>query len=303
MGRQIVNMNKLKKFNYEKQEKAFAYLLIFPVMLIYAVFLFYPVLTRMLDAFTNFSVFNPNATFVGLDNFKELFFNTDFFVVVARTFIFVAIIVSIQYVLGLIFALLLSLDLPYTSGLRNFAMVPWVLPVAATVLVFNWIFQPEYGLLNIFFEAIGQHQLVKYWFGDPELALPAVSIIHIWRNVPFYGIVLYAGLKGIPSELYEAASIDGSSFFNTLFKIKLPLIKKQSIIVILLHIMFTYNNIDIILLSTGGGPIGVTNMLAVNTYNIVWSKLQFGVGTASAIMMFLMLIPIALISIYFSNKD
>lgn len=177
------------------------------------------------------------------------------------------------------------------------------MPITSTVLLFNWIFQADYGLINIFLRAVGREEWVSYWFGSTKLALPAVSIIHIWRNVPFYGIVLYAGLKSIPKELYEAANIDGASFWSTLFRIKLPLIKKQSISIILLHVIFTYNNVDIILLSTGGGPVGITNMLGINAYNLVWGQYQFGVGTASSIIMFLILVPIALASIRFSNKE
>lgn len=182
-------------------------------------------------------------------------------------------------------------------------MLPWVLPVTATVLSFNWIFQPDYGLLNIFLKAIGKPELVRYWFGDVNLAFPAVILIHIWRNVPFYGIVLYAGLKGIPKDLYEAAYIDGTSNIQLFRRIILPLIKKQSIVVILLHIFFTFNNTDIILLSTGGGPVGITNVLSVSTYNLIWGEYRFGVGTASAVIMFLILIPITIISLRSSNKE
>lgn len=293
----------LNQMSYKNKEKMLAYILLSPVLIIYVLFIFYPVINGMINAFTDFSIYNNNPRFVFLDNFKELLSSPDFFVILIRTIVFVAITVAIQYVLGLAFALLLSLELSGTVWLRNFAMLPWVLPMTAAVLSFNWIFQADYGLLNIFLRAIGKPELVKYWFGDINLAFPAVVIIHVWRNVPFYGLVLYAGLKGIPKDLYEAADLDGASKWQFFQRIILPLIKKQSIVVILLHILFTFNNTDIILLATGGGPVGITNVMAVNTYNLIWNQYRFGVGTASAVIMFIILIPVTLISLRSSNKE
>lgn len=296
-------MLKKKEFNYKEREKTLAYMMLSPVLIVYVVFIFYPVLNGIIHSFTDFSVFNPNTNFVFLDNFKALLKQTDFYTILLRTIFFVIVVVFIQYVLGLIFALLLSLELPYTSALKNFAMLPWVLPVAATVLAFNWIVQPEYGLLNVLLKNIGRPDLVRYWFGNENLAMPAVMLIHIWRNVPFYGIVLYAGLKGIPKDLYESSSLDGANAFQVFWNITFPLIRKQSLIVILLHVLFTFNNVDIILLSTGGGPVGITNVMSVNTYNLVWGSYQFGIGTASAVIMFILLIPVTLWSIIMSNKE
>lgn len=300
-------MKKYTGFNndvsYKDREKVLAYMLLSPVIFVYAVFIFYPVINGMINAFTNFSIFNPNPKFIFFENFKELFINTNFLTSLIKTVVFVIVVVIIQYCLGITFALLLSLELPGTAWLRNFAMLPWVLPVTATVLTFNWIFQADYGLLNIFLRFIGKGDLVRYWFGNIDLAFPAVAIIHIWRNVPFYGIVLYAGLKGISKDYYEAAVLDGASSLQLFKHIIMPLIKKQSIIVLLLHILFTFNNADIILLATGGGPVGVTDVLAVSTYNLIWGEYRFGVGTASAVMMFLILIPITLWSLSLSNKE
>lgn len=116
-----------KKFNftsYKNKEKFVACMLTLPVLLIYFVFVFWPVLNGMANAFTDFSVFNPNPKFVFLSNFETLFFQTDFFIVIIRTLLFVLLVISFQYVFGLIFAMLLDLELPYTSGLRNFVMLP-----------------------------------------------------------------------------------------------------------------------------------------------------------------------------------
>lgn len=295
--------NKTKFASYKDREKMMAYIMLSPVLIVYILFIFYPVINGIMNAFTDFSVYNSNPHFVFLDNFKELFSRTDFFKILIKTIIFVAITVTLQYILGLTFALLLSLELPKTAWLKNFAMLPWVLPITATVLSFNWIFQSDYGLLNIFLRFIGKSDWVRYWFGDINLAFPAVIIIHVWRNVPFYGLVLYAGLKGIPKDLYEAGYIDGASNIQLFRNIVFPLIKKQSITVILLHILFTFNNTDIILLATGGGPVGITNVLPVSAYNLIWGEYRFGVGTASAVMMFLILIPITLWSLKSSNKE
>ena len=143
------NKTSFDQMSYKNKEKILAYILLSPVLIVYIIFIFYPVINGMINAFTDFSIYNNNPKFIFLDNFKELFASKDFFVILVRTIVFVIITVAIQYVLGLAFALLLSLELPYTAWLRNFAMLPWVLPMTAAVLSFNWIFQADYGLLNI----------------------------------------------------------------------------------------------------------------------------------------------------------
>ncbi|MGL5955749.1 MAG: carbohydrate ABC transporter permease [Brevinema sp.] len=281
---------------YLKKEKQIALLLLVPILCVYIIFIYYPVLVGSINAFTDYNIFSNTNNFIGLENFKQLFSLPDFSLIVQRTVIFTIIVVTLQYILGLGLALLLNQELKGFRWFKNMVMIPWVLPITVTVIIFTWITHAEYGLLNIFFRAIGKPEWVTFWFGNQNLAFWGVVFLHIWRNVPFYALVLYAALKNIPKTYYEAAKIDGASEWTMLGKITMPMILSQSIVVIILHIIFTINNVDIILLATGGGPVGSTEVLSTKAYNIMWNTYNFGVGTALSLLILLVLCIITIIS-------
>ncbi|MGL4677292.1 MAG: carbohydrate ABC transporter permease [Brevinema sp.] len=285
-----------KEPKYLKKEKQIALSLLIPILCVYIIFIYYPVFIGSINAFTDYNIFSKTNNFIGFDNFKQLFALPDFSFIVQRTFFFTMIVVALQYILGLGLALLLNQELKGFRWFKNIVMVPWVLPITVTVVMFTWITHAEYGLLNIFFRAIGKPDWVAFWFGNQQLAFWGVVFLHIWRNVPFYALVLYAALKNIPKTYYEAAKIDGASDWNMFGKITMPMILGQSIVVIILHIIFTINNVDIILLATGGGPVGTTEVLSTKAYNIMWNTYNFGMGTALSLLIVLILSIITIIS-------
>ncbi|MGL5722322.1 MAG: carbohydrate ABC transporter permease [Brevinema sp.] len=282
---------------YIQKEKRIALLFLLPALVVYGLFVYYPVLLGMINGFTDFSVFNPDPKFVGLQNFTDLFKKPEFIPVIWRTVKFTIIVVGLQYVLGLSLALLLNRELFGLRWMKNLIMLPWVLPISATVLIFNWIVHADYGLLNIFLRDIGQPQWVRFWFGDEKLAFVGVIFLHVWRNVPFYALVLLAALKNIPKTYYEAAILDGASSLDIFRKITMPMLFYQSIVVIVLHVIFTINNVDIIFLATGGGPVGVTEIMSTRAYNLMWGEYQFGMGTALSILLFIILAIMTIVSL------
>lgn len=181
-------------------------------------------------------------------------------------------------------------------------MVTWVIPIAATVILFKWMVTPDYGFINQILIRLGLEHYNTYWFGNPSWALWLILIMHIWRNVPFYGVSILASMQGISQDLYEAARVDGASPFQQFLSITLPGIRYTAIIMVVLHIIFTFNNFDFVYLSTGGGPVNATEVLPTYVYEQSW--LYYALGYASSIGVFMMVIlaVITLISLKLTSK-
>jgi ABC-type sugar transport system permease subunit len=220
-----------------------------------------------------------------------------------HTLTLVVLAVGLQYILGMAMALLLNEDLKGLGWVKYTIMIPWVIPVASTVVMFDWLVLPDYGLINMILRNIGLGHLTRYWFGDKNFAFPLVVIMHVWRNMPFYAITLYAGLKSIPKYFYEAADIDGASPWQKFFYITLPNLKYPSMIVIVLHVLWTFNNFDFIYLSTGGGPVGSTEVLATQIYQTAWNYYEYGHASAMGILMMLVMMVFSIFYIRLIRSD
>ena len=160
-------------------------------------------------------------------------------------------------------------------------MASWVIPVAATVTMFKFMAQPDVGFINIVLKAIGLGNQTRYWFGSLGFALPFVMLLHLWRNVPFYGVAFLAAMQAIPRTYYEAAEIDGAGTWAQFRHITLPGIRNMIVVMVTIHVLWTFNNFDFVYLSTGGGPVDVTEVLPTYVYRLSWT--QYDLGYASSI--------------------
>jgi len=281
-----------------KENRRKGYLILLPALLAFGIVIFYPTLRALFQSFTNASIYYE-PKFIGLKNYLSILNSTDFWTAFSHTLILVIAAVGLQYILGMAMALLLNEDLKGLGWVKYTIMIPWVIPVASTVVMFDWLVLPDYGLINMILENVGLSHLTRYWFGDKNFAFPLIIIMHVWRNMPFYAITLYAGLKSIPKHFYEAAEIDGANAWQKFFYITLPNLKYPSMIVIVLHVLWTFNNFDFIYLSTGGGPVGSTEVLATQIYQTAWNYYEYGKASAMGILMMLIMM---IFSIYYIRK-
>ncbi|HRW93204.1 MAG TPA: sugar ABC transporter permease [Thermotogota bacterium] len=281
----------------EKKRALTGYLVLAPVLVVFVLLMFYPALKAFFDSFTNYSIFVQQPMFVGLQNYSLQLSNPEFWAIFGRTLLLVGLAVSLQYVLGLSLALLLKEDLKGMKWVKLIIMIPWVIPVASTVVMFDWMMIPKYGLVNMFLEKVGLGGWTRYWFGDPQFAFPLIVMMHVWRNMPFYTITLFAALKSIPKGFYEAAQIDGANTWKRFWHITLPQLKVPSMIVIVLHVLWTFNNFDFIYLSTGGGPVGTTEVLATQVYQTAWTYFEYGKASAIGILMMGLMLAFSLVYI------
>jgi multiple sugar transport system permease protein len=227
--------------------------------------------------------------YVGFENFIQLLDDEVFWISLYHSVILTTAVVLLQFGLGLILAWAMSQDLPGMSAFKSIIMASWVIPVAATVIMFKFMAQPDVGLINIIFKSIGLEKLNRYWFGDPNFALPFIILLHLWRNVPFYGIAFLAAMQAVPQSFYEAAEIDGANAWDKFRYITLPGIRSMIIVMVTIHVLWTFNNFDFVFLATGGGPVNATDVLPVYVYRQSWNSYTVGYAASIGTVMLVIL--------------
>jgi multiple sugar transport system permease protein len=262
--------------------------LILPAILVMGLFTVYPLFEGLRIAFTNANLLKEGYRYIGFQNFIRLLSDEVFWISLYHSVLLTTVVVFLQFVLGLILALAMNQKLPGMSLFRNVIMASWVIPVAATVILFKFMAQPDIGLINIVIRSLGFEDLNRYWLGDPNAALPFIMLLHLWRNVPFYGVAFLAAMQAIPKSLYEAADIDGANDWQ-FFYITLPGIRSMVIVMVTIHVLWTFNNFDFVYLATGGGPVNATDVLPVYVYRQCWSSYTVGYGASIGTVMLLLL--------------
>ena len=278
-------------------------LLLLPALIVMGVFTVYPLLEGIRIAFTNKHFLKEGVEYVGLQNFIRLMSDEIFWVSLYHSVTLTVVVVFLQFLFGLILAWAMSQKLPGMSWFKSIIMASWVIPVAATVILFKFMAQPDIGLINIVFKAIGLEELNRYWLGDPDVALAFIMLLHLWRNVPFYGVAFLAAMQAIPKSYYEAAEIDGAGAWNRFWYITLPGIRRMVIVMVTIHVLWTFNNFDFVYLATGGGPVNATDVLPVYVYRQCWNSYTIGYGASIGTVMLLLLMLYFIVFIKLSERD
>ena len=276
-------------------QASFGYILLAPALIIILGLNLYPTISGVLTAFTNQSLLDPlNWAFVGFANFQKLFGDPVFRISLVHSLVLTGLAVSLQVVLGLILAHLLIEQVPGIQFFRSIGMIAWVLPIIASVVMFRFITLPNYGFINILLNDLGVGHLARNWFGDEKYAFVLILIMHLWRNVPFYAISFMAAMQAIPADLYEAARIDGASTWRQFYHVTLPNLRYIILVMVVLHVTFTFNNFDFVYLSTGGGPVNSTEVLPTFIYKQAWNGYELGYASAGGVIMLIVLVVLAL---------
>lgn len=248
-----------------------------PLLVYLVVFYVYPLgenIMMSLHRFDRNTFVHGGAPFVGLAIYQEVIADPRFSRVVVQTAIFTVASITFQYVLGLALAVFFhSSDFRLSATLRGMFLVPWLLPVIVSGTVWQWMMNPDNGVLN---SLLGVFGVDPVWWLNSQNALMSVTIANIWLGIPFNLVILYSGLQNIPADLYEAASIDGASGWQQFWRITMPLLRPVSIITVLLGLVYTLKVVDIIWIMTTGA--GTSQTLATWSYGMA-----FGKGASTAI--------------------
>jgi multiple sugar transport system permease protein len=276
--------------------KSFGYAILFPALLVILGLNLYPTISGILTSFTNQSLIDPgHSLFIGLDNYFKLLKDPVFQISLVHSLELTFSAVVLQVILGLMMAQLLIQKVPGIQFFRSVAMITWVLPIIASVVMFRFMTLPSYGFLNILLKDIGLGQWARNWFGDETFAFLLVLIMHLWRNVPFYSIAFMAAMQAIPVDLYEAARIDGAGDWRQFWFITLPNLRYIILVMVVLHVTFTFNNFDFVYLSTGGGPVNATEVLPSYIYKQAWNGYALGYASAGGVIMLVILVVLVLV--------
>jgi multiple sugar transport system permease protein len=221
------------------------------------------------------------ARFIGLSNYAFLATDQRFWNATRVTVIFTVVSVGLELALGLVVALGLQRQRTGRRVALSLLLLAWALPSVVTARLFEWLYHPSAGLVNVL---LGSR--VVNWLGDPVLALPALIVADVWRTMPFVALLSYARLLTIPAEVYEAAAVDGAGRFATFARVTLPLLLPILLITVLFRTLDALRAFDLMFVLTGGGPAATTETLTVYAYRSLFQTLQLGFGSAIGVVVF-----------------
>jgi len=286
-------------------ETALAYALLAPAALFIAVFMIYPIIYVMLMSLYKTNKLGILQNFIGFDNFTRLLKEKVFWEVTARSLLWTVLGVFSKTVLGMVIALCLNVEFKGRKFARMLFIIPWASSVPISAMLWKWVFDHEFGLLNHTIKALSITQNPPVWLGTPIWSFVSCMWVDIWIGVPFMALVFLAGMQSVPKELYESAEIDGVNSFGKFRYITIPSIKQIIFIATLLSSLWTFNDFNTIYILTRGGPAGATDILITSIYKNGFEWLHFSDSAVMAVVTFLILMVLSVVyaRIYFKGGD
>ncbi|MFB8179064.1 carbohydrate ABC transporter permease [Streptomyces sp. NPDC055966] len=251
-----------------------------PAVVFMLLFFGYPLVRNVVMSFQHYTpktFFTGRAPFNGVDNWSKVFRDALFAKALWHTFVFTAGSLVGQFCIGLALAVFFNRRFPLGGVLRSLVLLPWLVPMVVSGIVWRRILDEDTGVLNSFLDTLGAGGHPP-WLTSPGMALLSVILVNIWIGIPFNMVILYGGLQEIPRELYEAASLDGASAWRTFRSVTLPMLRPVITVVLVLGFMSTVKILDLILALTDGGPADATQTLGTLTYQNSFVQLDFGAG-------------------------
>jgi multiple sugar transport system permease protein len=286
-----------------EREEIFGYGLILPALLLIVCLVAYPFFMAIYFSLSDYWVGAPGE-FVGLKNFQDIVANEIFQRTVFNSFVFTGIAVALKAVLGLWLAMLLFRTFKFKRLIRGAILLPWVIPTALSTLAWWWMFDSLYSVVNWTGIHLGLMTAPgPNWLGMPGYAMTAVIAVNVWRGLPFFAIIVLAGLVSIPREYYEAAEVDGAGSWSRFRHVTLPLLKPVLAVVILFSTIFTFSDFNIVQVLTRGGPVNTTHLFATLAYQIGLSGGNLGQGAAVSLFLFPMLAAVVFIQLRYIRRE
>lgn len=263
------------------------FLFVLPSFLYYIFIFLYPLISSFINSFSKVNILLGTSTFVGIKNFKDLFARTQFWNSLVITFKFALISVPLLMMVDLFVANKLS----QYNGFKNkilttISFLPFIVSMAAAGMVWDWILDPNFGIVNSLLGFFSLEQ--PMWLRSPETALKSTLLITLWIRAPFGIMILLGGIQNVSQELYEAADIDGVTPWQRFYKITLPLINPQIVMLLTLETIFAFRAFDQIYTATSGGPAGSTTTLMIYLIKDLFNT-NYGIASALTVLLLLFL--------------
>lgn len=295
-------MRRIKKF-FRYDNAGILYIL--PAMLYMLFFVGYPIISNIILSLQDVTVMTINKAvkpFIGLDNYKLLLQDTVLRTSVYNTFLFTILSLIFQFLFGFALALFFEKKFSLSKPVRGLLMIPWMIPITVTALMFKFMFSSNVGIIN---QVLQQLHIISRpidWLISPKTAMASLIFTNIWIGIPFNMILLSSGLTLIPVELKESASIDGANKRQTLFRITLPLLKPTIESVLILGFIYTFKVFDLVYVMTNGGPVNSTHLLSTYSYKLSFGLFKYSQGASVANILFVMLFFVSLLYLRVTNR-
>ncbi len=290
--------------NLKTKKKIMPYLFVLPVLILLLIMYGYPLVKSIIMSMQDYKLTSVgDLAFNHFENFKKMFSDTDFLLLLKNSLIYVVISVVVQFFLGLLLALCLKDKFRGRGIYQSIVFLPWAFSSFVVGLMFRWSFNGEYGVVNDILMKLGIIDENVAWLGTPGLSLAVVIIAMIWMGIPFFGIMILAALQSVPEDIYEAADIDGCGMFRKFFSLTLPYIKPTIIMTVLLRTIWIFNSFDLIVIITGGGPVNYSQTLPSYMYSKAFSSYDFGLASAFGVLLIVILGIYATLFLKLSNYE
>ena len=268
---------------------------ILPSFLLVVSVLLYPAFRAVFLSVTHYGLSTDFETrFAGLDNFRRILADSRLHDSFAVTALFVGLSVALEFLLGLGLALAASRSMRRQNAVRTLLLIPWTLPTAIVGVLWAWILNDQFGILNHVLAQTGLIDSPVAWLAQPSTALASIIAADVWKTIPFVFLILLAGIQSIPHELYEAIAVDGGGTWASFRYVTWPHLIPFAFIALIFRIIQAFAVFDLVYVLTGGGPGGATETVSFYAYQTSMRYLDFSYGSAIVIVLVLVLALVAL---------
>jgi len=282
------------------QQHVTPYLFIAPNLIVFTVFVFVPILLSFYISLNDWSLIG-SPIFIGFGNYVDMAQDADFWTAFLNTLVYTAGTVPTSMALGLAVAVGLNRNLPGRAFLRSIYFVPVIISLVATALIASWIFNDNYGVVNKALEALGLGPVS--WLSSRRWAMPTLIITALWIRLGFNMVVYLAALQSIPTELYDAARVDGATGRRRFLHITWPLLRPTTFLLLILNVIDSLHVFDLIYVMTGGGPGFSTTVLVQYIYQQAFEESQMGYASAIGVVLYLMLLVFTVFQWWFTRQN
>ncbi len=273
--------------SFERSKRRLAWLLLLPTLAVVAVVALYPLAQTIYQSFTNARLASTQPTeFVGLENYQYLLKDSGFGKSIITTLVFTLITVGFEFVLGLAIALVINSNFKGRGVIRAAMLVPWAIPTVIAAQMWKWMYNDVYGVINDFFvDKTGLLNEPVAWIAKASTSLASVAAVDIWKTTPFVALLLLAGLQVIPSDIYEAAKVDGASRLQQFWSLTLPLLKPAILVTLIFRTLDALRVFDVFFVFFGARPDTQTMAIYAQQNIVNFSDLGYGATISVAIFL------------------
>ena len=280
-----------------------AYLFLSPWFILFIIFTLFSVTFSFYVSFREWNILESAKPWVGLENYTRLFRDPKFFQATWNTLLFTGFGVPLGMATGLLVALLLNTKVRGQGLFRTLYYIPVITPLVVSSVIWKWMYQGDYGLINYYLLKLGIINEKLLWLADPQLAMPALIVMGVWMGTGGIMVMYLAGLQSIPEELYDAAKVDGANGFQRLMFVTVPLLAPTTFYVLITSVIGSFQSFAHIYIMTNGGPLGRTTVIGYYLYEKGFRHFEMGYASAIAYVLFAIIFVLTVLQMKFVKGD